>query len=167
MKILLFSLAAALVLWAGSRSGLRAAPLINDITTTPDDPPRYRKIAEMRSGNDYAYPAAFAAVQKKGYPDLAPLKLPLSPDQAFAKVAESARAMPRWRIVSEDAKAGVLEAVASTRIMRYKDDVVIEVRPDGKGAAVHMRSKSRLGKGDLGANAARIRRFFEALAAVK
>jgi hypothetical protein len=43
---------------------------------------------------------------------------------------------------------------------------VVEVRPrDDGGSTVAMRSKSRLGKGDLGANARRIRAFLADLRA--
>lgn len=165
MRMSLLALAALAVLWFGASTALRAAPYINDITTTPDDPPKFRKLAEMQKGRDMSYPASFAEAQKKAYPDLAPLRMPVSPDQAFAEVGRAARSMPRWEIVTEDPKGRVLEAIARTRLMRFKDDVVVEVRPDGSGSAVHMRSKSRLGKSDLGANAARIRRFFAVLSA--
>jgi uncharacterized protein (DUF1499 family) len=67
--------------------------------------------------------------------------------------------MPRWTVVYEDAATRVLEAVAITGLMRFRDDIVIVVRPAAGGSAVHMRSKSRLGKSDLGANAERIRAF--------
>jgi uncharacterized protein (DUF1499 family) len=62
--------------------------------------------------------------------------------------------------VGRDAQPWRLQAVATTALLRFKDDVVVEVRPrDDGGSTVAMRSKSRLGKGDLGANARRIRAF--------
>ncbi len=67
--------------------------------------------------------------------------------------------MPRWEVVYEDAAAFVLEAVATTGLLRFKDDVVVRVTPAGKGSLIHVRSKSRLGKGDLGANAERIKAY--------
>ena len=162
MKLSLLVLAVLLALVFGTRP-LRAAPLINDITTTPEDPPQFRKLAELQKNRDLSYPAAFAPIQKKAYPDVAPLKLLLTPDQAFAKVRETAASMPRWTIVSDNPKAHVLEAVVTSRLMRFKDDVVVEVRPAGFVSMVHMRSKSRVGKGDLGVNAARIRQFLSRL----
>lgn len=143
-----------------------SAPLINDVTTTPDDPPVFKAAAALpqNRGRDMAYPPAFAAVQKKHYPALAPLILKESRAEAFQKVLRAARSMPRWRVLSADESAAVLEAVAVTRILRFKDDVVVQVRSGpGGGSEIHMRSKSRLGRGDLGANAARIADFFSIL----
>ena len=55
-------------------------------------------------------------------------------------------------------------SAGTTRIFRFVDDVVVRVRPaEGGGAIVDVRSKSRDGRGDLGANAARIRAFAEKL----
>jgi uncharacterized protein (DUF1499 family) len=127
------------------------APMINDITTTPDDPPAFRARPPYPPGN--------AAVQKEAYPGLAPIALAGEPARAYAAALAAAKRMPRWSVVYEDASARVLEAVATTGLMRYKDDVVIAVRPAPGGSAVHVRSKSRLGKGDFGANAKRIQAF--------
>lgn len=126
-------------------------PRINDITTTPDDPPKFRSRPDYPPGN--------APLQKEAYPDLAPIALSAEPAAAFAAVVAAAKRMPRWTIVYEDAAARVLEAVAITGLMRFRDDIVIVVKPVGAGSMVHMRSKSRLGKSDLGANAKRIRAF--------
>lgn len=58
-----------------------------------------------------------------------------------------------------------LEGVAESRIFRLRDDFVVRVRPEeGGGTRVDMRSKSRVGRGDLGANAERIHEFLQALA---
>jgi uncharacterized protein (DUF1499 family) len=126
-------------------------PRINDITTTPDDPPKFRALPD--------YPASNAPLQKQAYPDLAPIVLGTDPASAFAAAVAAAKRMPRWTVVYEDAATRVLEAVAITGLMRFRDDIVIVVRPAAGGSAVHMRSKSRLGKSDLGANAERIRAF--------
>ncbi len=136
-------------------------PLINDITTTPENPPRFRKIVELPENRtrDLGYPESFIEIQRKAYPQVRPLVTPWPPDEAFRKVSALARKMPRWKIVLEDPVARVLEAVATTAFFRFKDDIVIEVRAEPGGSSVHMRSKSRLGKGDLGANAERIQAF--------
>mgnify|MGYP000510025812 CR=1 FL=1 len=62
-----------------------------------------------------------------------------------------------WVVAAEDPTTGHLEATDTTRFFRFVDDVVVRVRPDGSGSIVDIRSKSRDGRGDLGANAARIR----------
>jgi uncharacterized protein (DUF1499 family) len=70
-----------------------------------------------------------------------------------------------WRIVAAVPEEGRIEATATTPLLRFKDDVVIRVTSRGNGSRIDMRSKSRLGKSDLGANAKRIRAYFRALSA--
>lgn len=150
-----------LALWASA-----CAPMINDITTTPDDPPSFRRAVLLpeNRGRDMTYSIGNISRQRKAYPDLKPVVRADPPESAYEAVLAAVRRMPRWNIIGVDAAARVVEAVATTGLMRFKDDVVIEVRPKGTGSAVHLRSKSRAGKGDLGANAARIRAFTEELA---
>lgn len=141
-------------------------PRINDITTDPRNPPIFVHAITLPEnvGRDMNYPGAdFAAQQQSGYPDLAPVMLAAPPDEAFKQVAATARSMDGWNITREDAAAHVIEGYDTTRLFRFKDDFIIEVRPvDGK-SQVQMRSKSRDGKGDMGANANRIRVFFTRL----
>ena len=54
-------------------------------------------------------------------------------------------------------------ATETTHVFRFVDDVVIRVRADRTATVVDVRSKSRDGRGDLGANAARIRAFVAAM----
>jgi uncharacterized protein (DUF1499 family) len=67
--------------------------------------------------------------------------------------------MERWQVVSDDAALGRIEATATSRIFRFVDDVVIRVRDDGGETVVDVRSRSRMGQSDLGANSARIRAY--------
>jgi uncharacterized protein (DUF1499 family) len=69
-----------------------------------------------------------------------------------------------WQIVSADTAAGRLEATATTRWFGFKDDVVVRIRPDATGSRVDVRSVSRVGKSDVGTNAARVRTFLARLA---
>lgn len=141
------------------------AARINDITTTPDDPPSFRRAALLpeNRGRDMTYPLSNIGPQRKAYPDLKPLGRDDAPESAYEAALAAAKRMPRWTIVAADAAARVIEAAASTAVLRFKDDVVIEVRPNGSGSAVHVRSKSRLGRGDFGANADRIRAYLKEL----
>lgn len=161
--------------WAGTATGAAALalvalagapgfglPPINDITTDTQDPPVF-----AAAGRALAYPGEdFARQQRAAYPDLAPLELPVPPAEALARAERAARALG-WTRVASDPAAGTLEAQDVTRIFRFVDDVVIRVRPapGGAGSRVDVRSKSRDGRGDLGANAARIRAFQAALRA--
>jgi uncharacterized protein (DUF1499 family) len=144
------------------------APRINDFTTDLADPPAFVHAATIpaNAGRDLSYPADFAATQRSCCPDLHPARLRGGSDEAFARARRVAEGMPAWTIVAADPSGGIIEAVATSRMFRFADDIVIRVRPDGGGQSrVDMRSKSRDGKGDMGVNAARIRRYIDALEA--
>ena len=47
--------------------------------------------------------------------------------------------------------------------MRFKDDVVIRIRSHESGTCLDIRSASRVGSSDFGANARRIRTFLSEL----
>jgi uncharacterized protein (DUF1499 family) len=147
---------------AGSAAGL---PAINDITTSPDDPPEFHAALTQapNTGRDLAYPGdEFAQQQRAAYPDLAPIQVQIPPDKAFGHARDTAASLG-WEIIGEDAATGVFEATETTRVFRFVDDVVVRVRPAAGGAVIDVRSKSRDGRGDMGANAARIRNFRAAL----
>ncbi len=135
-------------------------PRINDVTTDTDDPPQFVAVIPLRTGvNSAAYGgAAVAAQQHAGYPDIAPLDLGIAPAAAFARALTAARAM-EWALVSTDSAAGRIEATATTPWLRFKDDVVIRIRRRDGGSRVDVRSASRIGGGDIGTNARRIREF--------
>ena len=145
----------------------RSVPPIHDISTDTDNPPVFVAITERRRGapNPAAYDGAeVAAQQKKGYPDLGPVTLPMPPDRILA-AAEAAAGRLGWEIVAVVPAEGRLEATATTSWFAFKDDVVVRVTASGPGSRVDVRSKSRVGRSDLGANAKRIRAFLAELAA--
>jgi uncharacterized protein (DUF1499 family) len=92
------------------------------------------------------------------YPDLQPQRFTAPVPAVFDAVTAVAKA-EGWEVTREDRDAAVIEAVATTPVMRFKDDVTITVSRDGAETKVVVRSHSRVGKGDLGANAKRIRKF--------
>jgi uncharacterized protein (DUF1499 family) len=145
----------------------RGTPMINDFTTDPADPPAFRHAASLAPnvGRDLSYPPAFAAIQRACCTDLQPVRLGVAPDVAFTRARAVAQSMSTWTITDSDPATGAIEAVDTTRLFGFQDDIAIRVRPDadGKGSRVDMRSKSRVGKGDQGANAARIRAYVAAL----
>jgi uncharacterized protein (DUF1499 family) len=144
----------------------RSLPRINDISTDILNPPQF-VIADSLPGNqgrDMRYPGKeFAEQQRRSYPQLEGLKINAPPQQVFQHVVATAREMPDWEITRNDSAARALEAVSTSKWFRFKDDLVIEVRADNGGSIVQMRSKSRNGKGDAGANATRIKAFFAKL----
>jgi len=145
-------------------------PRINDFTTDLADPPAFTHAATLpqNAARDMAYPKDWAAIQRECCADLHPAVLALAPAAAYAKALGQARAMPTWIVTSEDPNGMTIEAVSTSKLFRFQDDVVIRVRPDAGGASrVDMRSKSRDGKGDMGVNTARIRSYIDALAPAK
>jgi hypothetical protein len=97
------------------------------------------------------------------YPDLRPQRF----DQPYERVFPAALATARdigLEITAQSAEKGEIAAVATTQVFRFKDDVTIAIARQGSGTTVNMRSHSRIGKGDLGANARRIREFQAQLA---
>ena len=148
----------------------RGAPRINDFTTDLADPPAFRNAVTLpaNAGRDLLYPPAFGPIQQACCADLRPARLPVPPAEAFARARRVAETMPAWAITAADGASGTIEAVATTRVFGFQDDIAIRVRADGSAASrVDVRSKSRDGKGDLGANAARIRAYVMALEAAR
>jgi uncharacterized protein (DUF1499 family) len=140
-------------------------PRIHDITTDTERPPQFVAAVPLRAGarNPVEYGGAdVAAEQRRGYPDLQPLSLPLPPNQTFDKALATARAMG-WDIVASDPSSGRIEATDTTFWFGFKDDVVIRVAAAPNGSRVDVRSLSRVGLSDVGTNAARIRKYLAAL----
>jgi uncharacterized protein (DUF1499 family) len=123
----------------------RAFPPINDIRTDVENSA-----------------PALAKAQREAYPDIAPVVLPVPPRPAFARAEAAAEAMG-WEIASRDPAAGTLRAVATSAWFGFEDDVTIRVSPHGSGSRIDIRSRSRVGRGDAGANAERIRAWRAAL----
>lgn len=97
------------------------------------------------------------------YPDIQPQYLSGPPEQVYEAALNVARGFG-WEILVKDPAKGRIEAVATTRLMRFKDDISIRVQAAGEGSSrVDMHSRSRVGRGDLGTNARRIRAFQEAM----
>lgn len=134
---------------------LKSVPYINDITTDTEKPPQFLQ--------PKPYESHFAELQGIGYPGLQPLHIALPPAQAFARALAAARAMD-LEVVAADEKAGRIEAVATTRWFGFKDDVAVRITPAGAGSRVDVRSKSRVGRSDVGANAKRIQEFLTRIA---
>ena len=139
--------------WAGY-------PPINDITNNIYQPPNFEAVRKVPAnyGRDFNYPPSFAPQVQAAYPDLKPLELPLPRNEVFALAVQVAQDMG-WTLLRTDPHRWVFEASDRTAIFRFVDDISVRVRKGNDGSAVDIRSKSRDGQGDLGANAKRIRAF--------
>lgn len=135
----------------------RTTPPINDISTDTEDPPVFWFTATPSD-----YPAQNAEPQRAAYPGVRPLDLPLSADEAFA--AALALVEERgWEVLSADPAESQIEAIATSRLFGFEDEVAIRVTETDTGTRIDMRSRSRLGQIDRGANARRIEAFLSDL----
>lgn len=148
--------------WQMKRTAQQVPP-IHDITTDTEEPPRFVAILPLRkdapNSAEYEGPV-IAAQQQAAYADLRPLLLSISVEQAFSKAQAAARDMG-WEIVEAKQAEGRIEATDTTFWFGFKDDVVVRVKPADQGSRIDVRSVSRVGKSDVGANAKRIRGFIE------
>ena len=139
-------------------------PPINDITTNTEDPPVFVAALEKarEEGRSMDYPGqSFAVLQQAAYGDLETIRLAVPPAQAFERIDEAMQGLG-WD-VTHRAPTQSLEAVHVSGVFKFADDIVVRIRPDGAGSAIDVRSKSRVGRGDIGANAARIRALRDAI----
>jgi hypothetical protein len=157
----------------------RSVPAIHDATTDLAAPPQFGTLV-VRADNLEDIPddgrpdlaaldpeSRWKAIHREAYGDLRSLRLAVSPADATARAEALARARG-WQVARADRQAGIVEATATTQFFRFKDDVVVRVRPDPDrvgGSIVDMRSISRVGGSDIGVNAARIRAFLADLQA--
>jgi uncharacterized protein (DUF1499 family) len=147
------------------RQRARAVPPIHDISTDLEHPPRFVAVLPLRSDapNTSEYGGTeVAAAQRRAYPDIRPLILAIPPPVAFNRALDAAKRMG-WSLVAADSTGGRIEATATTAWFGFKDDVVIRVTPAPTGSRIDVRSVSRVGKSDVGTNAARIRAYLAKL----
>lgn len=143
------------------------APPIHDITTDLANPPAFAQIA-LRPDNLTGVDTVenWRAIHAKAYSDLKPIKIPRPAAVTFA-AAKALVTERGWKIAAADPAKGTIEATATVSFIRFNDDVAIRVMPidGGTTSLVDMRSVSRVGVGDLGVNAKRIRSFLADLTA--
>jgi hypothetical protein len=168
-------------LYLGVRA--RHLPAIYDITTDPIDPPQFDAIARLRprDANPVTYAGLYAAEQQhNAYSDIEPDDTNSSPQEAY-DAAMKVIVKRKWRVVdtraplgslpgpaprniaaqAATARDGIIEAVARTPILGFRDDVVVRIRATADGARIDVRSASRYGRNDLGTNASRVRNLID------
>jgi uncharacterized protein (DUF1499 family) len=142
-------------------------PVLNDISTDIVDPPVYstsRTALAARGGrNPSDLDPRRRQAQLAAYPGVRTIIIEGEPEEAFQQVIEAVRKL-RWRVIEEvrpdDRRGqGRIEAIHETLLMRFSDDITIRLRPSGNEVRVDIRSASRIGRHDFGANAARILRL--------
>lgn len=157
----------------------RSVPAIHDATTDLADVPQFRTLT-VRADNledvpDDDRPELAAldpedrwkAIHREAYGDLRTVRVPMTVANAMRLAQSIMIDAPRaWKIAKVDPAAGTIEATDTTFFFRFKDDIVLRVRPDPRrrnASLVDMRSISRVGSSDVGVNARRIRSFVQDL----
>jgi hypothetical protein len=150
----------------------QSVPAIHDISTDLADPPTFAALP-TRADNLDSIPGAdddemrgmsptqrWTLLHQRAYGDVRAVRIAEPMNMVMAKAARLADDRG-WDIAANVPSEGRLEATATSTLFRFKDDVVLRVRPtqDGTGSIVDMRSVSRVGQSDLGVNAKRVRAF--------
>jgi len=158
-------------------------PFIHDVTTDTQDPPLFGEVvlaerAATKGVNTADYKGKMApvthkdgtkseslvaALQTQAYPQIRSRILTETDEAAFTLALEAAKSMG-WKIKETDPETGRIDATETSFWYGFKDDITIRLRKsEGGGTLVDVRSLSRVGGSDLGANAARIEAFLESL----
>ncbi len=167
--------------WVRAQS--EGIPPIHDVSTRPADPPPFSPALladrvltpgvnpivsltvpisslEKYEGPRFAEMAdrTLGEVAAAAYPAIRPLSTAASPAASYDAALAEARDRG-WTIVSQDRANGTLNATATTFWFGFQDDVAVRVRAEGAGSVIDVRSTSRVGLSDMGANAARIEAY--------
>jgi len=141
-------------------------PPLTDIETTPEEPLVFKTLTSMRpaDANPIHEPdIATVEEQEEAYPDIGPMALERSAPEVFSLVREAVERLG-WSIALNEPPGetgiGRIEATDRTLIMGFTDDVLVQIKGDDAHAVIDVRSVSRYGLHDLGANAGRIRALF-------
>ncbi|MDP1631709.1 MAG: DUF1499 domain-containing protein [Caulobacter sp.] len=183
--------ALALAFAASVGNSAKTLPPIHDIATDVQDPPEFSAAvkaartavpggngvesmtAPMKTLKVYATPRMAALADKTvgglgqaANPDITSLTLEM-PVAAATTLAASVASKQGLKVGRVSPAEGAVEAVAESFWFGFKDDVAIRVRPgpDGDTSVVDVRSSSRVGLSDLGANARRVRGLLTAIKA--
>jgi fatty-acyl-CoA synthase len=170
--------AIALLILGGAIAQSVKAPPIHDVSTDLVDPPRFSATIEAeralvagsnsldlkreRAPTEARFGVAAGRLstqlQQAGYPDIQPIAVGVPRARALAASRGAAQALG-WEIDRVDEAAGLIEARVVTFWYGWTSDIVIRVTAVGPGAVIDVRSSSRVGAIDLGANAERVRAF--------
>jgi uncharacterized protein (DUF1499 family) len=167
------ALALALIVYPAylALSALRL-PQIVDVTTDPDSPPSFMISAKAREARAGWSPpprtAEITLLQKAAYPKAQPLLVDLEPAQAYQLALRVANDLG-WKVVDSSPPnlrvdgVAQIEAIARSPLFGFVSDIAIRIRPLANQTRIDLRSASRVGRHDFGANARRIEKFIAAV----
>ena len=147
-------------------------PRINQVTTDFKSPPAYMISSKAREARGAWTPPApgpdVEAAQRAAYPRVQPMLVDLEPDQAYRMSLRIAKDLG-WRIVDAsppNLRGGGeahIDATDRSLFFGFVSDIAIRIRPQGSQTQIDIRSASRIGRHDFGANARRAERFIDAV----
>ena len=150
---------------------VRTSPFIHDITTDTESPPEFISLVSVResvganphiyAGDDLPLRQRFGGFNEP-YKDILPLMSKLLPGEVYDQALNLAQDMG-WEILEADRTFGRIEASDTSFWYGFVDDIVIRIAAVPDGSRVDMRSLSRVGRSDVGVNAARIRTYMTSL----
>lgn len=149
MQILVF-----LLLIGGS---LLAAGIMSNRLPLTDPPGLVRRLSTYLGTNvaETSENSPFPELQLRRYE---------APEGLLFDIARRAVQSLKWEITSLDAEKKEIQAVVTTKMWKFKDDVTVQVRPaQPSGSVLWIHSASRVGKGDLGANTRHVMDLIDAV----
>jgi uncharacterized protein (DUF1499 family) len=162
LAILIAFLPLVMMLYQVSQA--KSLPYIHDISTDTNNPPIFtHALTDRKVGENSAIYAGIeiATQQKEAYADITPVQSQLPPNQAFTNMLTSMKNQG-MHIVTQYPVQGHIEATSTTFWFGFTDDIVVRVVASKTGSLIDIRSASRVGKSDIGKNAARIRNLIKA-----
>jgi len=147
-------------------------PMMADVTTDFASPPAFMISAKARAARLGQTPPAWdpadEALQQDAYPKVQPILVDLEPTQAYQLVLRVAKDLG-WKIVDSNPPnlrvdgVAQIEAIARSPVFGFADDIAVRVRPLASQTRIDLRSASRVGRQDFGANARHFARFAAAV----
>jgi len=147
-------------------------PMMADVTTDFASPPAFMISAKARAARVSQTPPVWdpadEALQQDAYPKVQPILVDLEPTQAYQLVLRVAKDLG-WKIVDSNPPnlrvdgVAQIEAIARSPVFGFADDIAVRVRPLASQTRIDLRSVSRVGRQDFGANARHFARFAAAV----
>jgi uncharacterized protein (DUF1499 family) len=155
---------AAIAIPIRARSDAAAAAPLHDISTDLEHPPTFKILLSDydQSPGVLQRDAATDALQRRAYPDITPLVLPVGRADAFEEVLETMNEFD-WPVADASQREGRVEVTIRSPWFGFTDNLVIRLTPAGNSTRVDVRSVSRDGANDMGRNAEHIREFLREL----
>jgi uncharacterized protein (DUF1499 family) len=146
-------------------------PAMHDISTDIDDPPSFSLSQDALMARKGFVPPSIPPEQRQAqllaYPDVQPIIIDLDGDEAYEAILHAVEA-EHWTVVEAHPPGGRfglghIDAIAHGLVLGFANDITIRIRPLAGQTRIDVRSVSRIGRHDFGANARRILAFADEL----